>query len=846
VAGRWCPLGLVRTSVKRGEHHVELFGGWSVWKWVLVRGAGFDVRGVLEVADIGLGAAVERALELDAEAVPIRAEAAAALRALLRDETTPRRAVDKALKSLQRGEVPGDVTELLPRAPVLAALVERERARRHQHDLVVAHYERAREHTANVIREVAANSRFREAVLWQNRGALQRGVNWLLAHPNENTNKRARQNQHLVASYLQRYCVKNDNIGFFGPVGWGLFTTTPDEVVARPGPELLDKRTVYFEHWTIDAIAQLLAVDPDVRPFLRPRRVPTVRLEGTTVWYPTARTRQLPPAFARILALADATLTARQIATTVLEEPELGITDEAEAFEMLSELARKQFVTWRVWFPHVKAWPDGNRLALLEEVDERAGRRALAVLDTLEARRVAITAAAGDPAALDVALGELETTFEQLTSREATRKSGETYAARTLVYEDCRRDLHLELGVRFRERVGPTVSLLLQAARWYTHRIGSLYRDALSMAFDTASNGAASVDYLTFWTHAKAHFPEDKRPSQHVEQAAAELRERWGTLIAIDETTQRIDLSAATLAAPAHDVFAAPHPGWPSARYHSPDIMIAARSIDEIVSGAATFVLGELHPSVCTIHHLAQKESDDRSAMIRARETDFPSPIPAMVYAKENATRADHMWVSRQDIDIELGATRSWRPRTNVLAVGSLIVERRGHQLVVADRDGGRSFEIIEFFGSFLNAAIANDFDLFTFTNHLPRVTVDDVVIARERWRVEPTTLEFASCEAPAQQFVLARTWARSLGLPRWVFVKIPEEPKPIYVDFDSPLFVDMLAKLVRKASRMSVTEMLPTPEHAWLPDADGGGYTCELRIVCVDPTEWQAPVEPG
>ena len=33
-------------------------------------------------------------------------------------------------------------------------------------------------------------------------------------------NSQQRQHEALVASYLQRYCAKNDSIGFFGPVGW--------------------------------------------------------------------------------------------------------------------------------------------------------------------------------------------------------------------------------------------------------------------------------------------------------------------------------------------------------------------------------------------------------------------------------------------------------------------------------------------------------------------------------------------------------------------------------------------------------------------------------------------------
>ncbi|MBO4210621.1 hypothetical protein, partial [Micromonospora echinofusca] len=36
-------------------------------------------------------------------------------------------------------------------------------------------------------------------------------------------------------------------------------------------------------------------------------------------------------------------------------------------------------------------------------------------------------------------------------------------------------------------------------------------------------------------------------------------------------------------------------------------------------------------------------------------------------------------------------------------------------------------------------------------------------------------------------------------------------------------------------SGRLTVTEMLPTPEQAWLTDDEGNRYTSELRFVAVD-----------
>jgi hypothetical protein len=75
-------------------------------------------------------------------------------------------------------------------------------------------------------------------------------------------------------------------------------------------------------------------------------------------------------------------------------------------------------------------------------------------------------------------------------------------------------------------------------------------------------------------------------------------------------------------------------------------------------------------------------------------------------------------------------------------------------------------------------------------------------------------------------RFLEARRWMRSKGLPRFVFVKLPVEVKPVYVDFDSPIYVEILGKLIRRVPAsdraqedITLTEMLPDPDHACLAD---------------------------
>jgi hypothetical protein len=105
--------------------------------------------------------------------------------------------------------------------------------------------------------------------------------------------------------------------------------------------------------------------------------------------------------------------------------------------------------------------------------------------------------------------------------------------------------------------------------------------------------------------------------------------------------------------------------------------------------------------------------------------------------------------------------------------------------------------------------------------------------------------MEFIRPEAEHERYLQAGRWMRRHGLPRFVFVRVPVEVKPFYLDFESPIYVEIFIKMIRrmlasdsKQGRVTLIEMLPTPEQVWLPDADGRTYTSELRIVAWDLAE--------
>jgi len=114
---------------------------------------------------------------------------------------------------------------------------------------------------------VAAEPAFGEAVMWQNRAAYANAVA-KVASGSPTKPSRARQREEVVASYWQRYCAKNDTIGFFGPLAWGRFADDGPGLAVRSGA-LVARRDVHFEAWAVQALAA--AVDPDLRIAAGPR-----------------------------------------------------------------------------------------------------------------------------------------------------------------------------------------------------------------------------------------------------------------------------------------------------------------------------------------------------------------------------------------------------------------------------------------------------------------------------------------------------------------------------------------------------------------------------------------------
>lgn len=291
------------------NHLAKLPGGeWSVWRDIGLRGAGFPAKMPLDLACAECAVAADAYLAARDEAARLKTDALERLRREWeRSQGDMRGALGTALQTLNKGKwpelesLPGECADAIEKFRLASARAD-EASSEFQET-----YKAAERQTSRVLREVAQGERFREALVWQNRAALRTAVDGLLRRPfgDGTVKSKERQIEELIASYVQRYCTKNETIGFFGPVGWAKFTDHREAISARPGANFVGNRKVYFEGWCIDALAEALSENQALRPWLAPRKMPYVRVEGNILHHPMEAPAELPPIHAAILQRCD-------------------------------------------------------------------------------------------------------------------------------------------------------------------------------------------------------------------------------------------------------------------------------------------------------------------------------------------------------------------------------------------------------------------------------------------------------------------------------------------------------------------------------------------------------------
>lgn len=695
---------------------------------------------------------------------------------------------------------------------------------------------------------IASDPLFREAVTWQNPGVLRALDRMLDAGPQPRRNARQRERERLVARYWQRYCAKAETIGFFGPVCWAQIDPGTAAVIARPGPALLRSRWVDLEHWALAECAERIAASPSVRRWLPPVLQPHLTLRQRRVLDPIKMPMELSPAEAEVLGRCDGQRAAADIARELVAGHQAGLRQVEDVYLLLERLMARGVLRWTLEVP---VHPDCERM-LRERIsaiaEPEARSWAFAQLDRLAFARDKVADAAGQPGKLADAIGCLEAEFAEITGGSVVRKPGQAYAARRIYREETTRDLTVTIGRTVLDAIAAPLEIVLSIARWLSAALAEAYLQSLTAIYADLSAGLGSeeVPLGQLWFLAQGLFyGSGDRPADRVQ---TDFSRRWAELFGLDQcgpSTRERRLRSTDVAPAVARMFPAERPGWPDARVHSPDLQICAESLNELNEGRFYVVLSEMHVAFATnAYGAAVSAHPDPSALRSALAADIGSgrvrPLLPTTWPRNTSRLAFALGASD---DVQLGVLPAPGGNSDqLLPISAVSVSQADGKLLARALDG-RSWPLTAIFAQSLSEVAVEMFKHAGTGPHTPRVLIDEMVISRETWRPALAESGLTDAVGESERFLAARRWRHALGLPERVFVGVASEVKPIFVDLTSPPYVASLLHILsaaRAASgdevRLSVTEMLPLPRHAWVPDAGARRYLSELRLQIRDP----------
>jgi hypothetical protein len=650
------------------------------------------------------------------------------------------------------------------------------------------------------------------------------------------TKKTRARERHLLL-YLQRVCAKNDTLSAFGPGGWGKTERGLGCLRVAPDPDIA-QRECFLERWVAHGAAAALNVDSEIRIELSPRVHPNARLDGNQfVFTDSGDTRTLDPKTVDLLVRCDGQTPACLLGA----EPKL-----------LEELADQNIISWEVEVPalephafdvlisDVSRWretPHRTRwLNLLQPISLLPGTFAETI----------------DTAARMKIVEEVDARLDQLG---VARKAGGRflYSATNPIGEECFRECHFSIDENLINDVprdaAPWIDLWRDCYAFIGGRVAAGLRGLLAKA--PLQGGALPLP--AFLHHCEKLNMPLTGPAlvglAHIafQEVKAAFRKRMCDRAAVAEyelTAHDCQLVRQNFQFEKFDEYT----------YPSADLQIAAVSIEAVERGDYQWILAELHPPIALLHHGFYWSCPDKCALSEALSATVfgkPSFHFGFFAADFTATTAVRIFDALPTLNYFVAPQRA-NSRWQVIPPSET-------EVYVDERNGDvglRKRGSHEYLGSFArNWIIPLGFHPFQFgmAPHMPRLRCGKVIVQRRSWVVTQEELPKGDYTGVSRDLVLSVERLRAeRDLPRYVYIRPTEQAlrrsgaegrdkdtKPVFVDLESYLFLEIFHRWLTKSGEVEVMEMLPDPDHLlWRePDSEsfreqGSRRTFELRTL--------------
>jgi hypothetical protein len=290
------------------------------------------------------------------------------------------------------------------------------------------------------------------------------------------------------------------------------------------------------------------------------------------------------------------------------------------------------------------------------------------------------------------------------------------------------------------------------------------------------------------------------------------------------------------------------YPKFDEYSFPSADLQLSASSIEAIAHGDCQWILAELHPPAALLHHGFYWDCPDQAVLngalnrIACDKPNFYFGFFAADFTAHTTVRLFDAMPELSNFVAPLRANPKWK---KVLPANAE---------VYVDEESGdvclRRCDNHEHLGSFARTwIIPLGFHPFNFSlgPRTPRFRCGEVIVQRRAWIVTAAELAPGKYQGISSRLVLAIEKLRGdKDLPRYVYIRPTEQAlrrsgaegrdkdtKPIFIDLESYLSLEIFHRWLTKAGEIEVTEMLPDPQHLFWKESDGR-HSFELRTLIV------------
>jgi hypothetical protein len=634
--------------------------------------------------------------------------------------------------------------------------------------------------------------------------------------------KRERARERHLLLYLQRICAKNDTLSEFGPGGWG--TINGDMLGITLSPEAgIAKRETFLERWTAHGVAAALNSDPEIRVELSPRLHPNGRIDGNQfIFTDTSETTSLDPKTVEILLRCDGAT------------PAYSFGGEIDALE---QLATQNMIRWEVEVPALEPHAFDVLISdILRWRDSPVRARWLELLQPIAALPSKFAQAKETTSRAEI-MDEARRQLQNLgTARETSDRF--LYSATNPIGEECFRECHFSIGEDLINEVTIDAEPWIDLWRDNYAFVASRVTAGLRALFEKAPLQNGAIPLPAFLRHCETLRMPLTGPAMvalaHMafQEVKAAFRERMRNRPEAAEW----ELTAADCHF-VRETFQ--YEKFEEFTYPSADLQIAGKSVEAVTRGEYQWTLAELHPPIALLHHGFYWSCPDKEELGRALASTVkgcPSFHFGFFAADFTATTTVRLFDAISERTSFVAPQRA-DPRWRIIPPAEI-------EVYVDDKNGDvclRTRGSREYLGSFARAwVIPLGFHPFHFDRapHMPRLRCGRVIVQRRSWTVTFEELGPGDYTGISRDLVLAIERLRAeKEWPRYVYIRPSEQAlrrsgaegrdkdtKPVFIDLESYVFLEIFHRWLTKAGELEVTEMLPSPDDLLWQEADSEG----------------------